>query len=448
MSSVLTNALTWIRRLRETFWFLPAVMVSAAVLLAEGVVALDRFVLGGTDPLAVFSPMGATGARGILAAIGGSMLTVAATSFSITISVIATASSTYGPRLVRNFMADRGNQFVLGVFTATFVYALLALRSVRSVEDGSTGEAFVPHVAVYLAIVLAIINVGVLVFFIHHIATSVRVSSLIKGARDEVFAAIDARYPRQHQDDAVHAPSNPTRGFAVAAAKDGFVDNIYVDHLVGVAAKADGLIEVLVRTGDHVVEGEALARLRLPDGSHDADDALCKSIRRGISLATTRSPSQDIRFSLALVTEMAVRALSPGTNDPYTANNAIAELASALVRLAYRPQALPGRTRDGQLRLYLPVIDHEDLLDDVFTDLRIHGAAEPTVVRSTLQLAGRIAQGPHEKMAGRAREHATRMMEAFEGADPHPYDVARMRRIAAEELGEQELGQADQAGAS
>ena len=213
MSSVLTRLLTRIRRLRETFWFLPGVMVLIAVILAEGLVALDRFAFEDvSDPIWLLSPMGVSGARGLLTAIGGSMLAVAATSFSITISVVATASSNYGPRLVRNFMADRGNQFVLGVFAATFVYALLVLRSVSSADDNVGREAFVPYVAVYLAIVLAIGNVGVLVYFIHHIATSVRVTSLINSVRCDLFDVIDERYPLEQPDNGVHAVPNPCRG--------------------------------------------------------------------------------------------------------------------------------------------------------------------------------------------------------------------------------------------
>ena len=232
----------------------------------------------------------------------------------------------------------------------------------------------------------------------------------------------------------------------MTAAHDGFVENVYTKHLLNVADGADAIIELVVQPGDHVIEGEPLARLEMPDqpdADADADASLLKAIRDGISLASTRSPTQDIRFSLALLTEMAVRALSPGTNDPYTANNAIAELGSGLVRLAHRPQVLPGRAKDGRLRVIVPVISREELLDDVFTDLRVHGASEPTVVRSTLQLAGRIARCRNEPMAIRAREHGARMLHAFQRGDPHPYDLDRMRQIARQEFGDDEFGDAD-----
>ena len=141
---------TWLQHARESFWFLPTVFGVGAIVLAVGLVECDRLLIGaGITDLPLLANLSATGGRAILAAIGGTMLGVAATSFSITISVLATTSSAYGPRLVRNFMADRGNQLVLAVLTSTFLYALIVLRSVRTEADSS--YAFVPVVAVGFA---------------------------------------------------------------------------------------------------------------------------------------------------------------------------------------------------------------------------------------------------------------------------------------------------------
>ena len=166
---------SWWYRLRESFWFVPLLCLVAALVLAQGMVSLDKAL---TDDLSsawfnwVYG-VGIDGSRAMLGAIGTSMLAVAATAFSITISVVVTASATYGPRLVGNFMADRGNQIVLGVFVATFVYSLMVLRTIRSEADDQS--SFVPHLAVNLAVLMAVADAVLLVWFIHHIAASVRV---------------------------------------------------------------------------------------------------------------------------------------------------------------------------------------------------------------------------------------------------------------------------------
>ena len=187
-----------VRRATESFWVLPAALGIGAVLLAELLLTLDRHVVGDTQ-VWVFSDLSATGSRSLLTTVGGSMLGVAATSFSITISVLATTSSTYGPRLVRNFMADRGNQLVLAVLTSSFVYCLVVLRAVRSEADG-VGD-FVPTVSVHVAVLIALLDVAVLVYFIHHIATSVQVTSLQQRVGRELDAVVELLYPAPVPDD-------------------------------------------------------------------------------------------------------------------------------------------------------------------------------------------------------------------------------------------------------
>ena len=179
---------------------------------------LDRVSRAAVRELPFFSELSADGGRSILTTIGTSMLTVAGTSFSITISVLATTSSTYGPRLVRNFMADRSNQFVLAMFTSTFLYCLIVLRSVRTAS--MTGSAFVPTLGVHLAVLLAVVDVAVLVYFIHHIATSVQITTLQKRCRSTSSARSTAPTPRSSPglDAGGERPRPPARAGASATA--------------------------------------------------------------------------------------------------------------------------------------------------------------------------------------------------------------------------------------
>ncbi len=224
-------------RLLQSFWFLPAVLCVLAVILAETLVVVDRRLadvdLGLLEIL--ITRVGESGSRDLLGAVAGSTLAVASTTFSITIAVLALSSSTYGPRLVRNFMADRGNQFVLGVFVATFLYSLLVLRAIRIPSDGG-GDYFVPHLAVNVAVLLAVLSIGVLVYFIHHISDRVQVWTLARQVRTDLLAAVDRLYPERIGEDVLEVedadglqhvpPGLETDGIPVASKEIGYVQGV------------------------------------------------------------------------------------------------------------------------------------------------------------------------------------------------------------------------------
>ncbi|PFG41721.1 putative membrane protein [Isoptericola jiangsuensis] len=371
----------WVTRARESFWFLPAVLGVLALVAAKGVVALDRALQdAGLTDLPLMDTLSADGGRAVLTAIAGSVLTVAATSFSITISVMATTSSAYGPRLVRNFMADRANQAVLAVFTATFLYALVVLGDVHSEGTG----AFVPTVAVHVAIVLAVVNVAVLVFFIHHIAQSVQVTTLQHRVRDELVAAVEVVFPADRGPDQVDA--DPAGGGTVVTARrSGYVQHVDGGALVRRAAEAGGRVDLLVGPGSHLVAGEPLARVR-----GDVDE-LTDAVHDHVTTGPSRTPYQDVAFAVQDLTEMAVRALSPGTNDPYTAASALDALGEGLVTVVERAPAPWGRTDDdGVLRLVVPWPTAQDLVTSVVTAVRTYALGAPVTLDAALRLLGRL----------------------------------------------------------
>ncbi|HEY9737247.1 MAG TPA: DUF2254 domain-containing protein, partial [Trichocoleus sp.] len=182
-------------KLKETlltsYWFVPTVMAASAIALAFGLVALDRTTPQDLEGLSWIYQGGADGARAVLSAIAGSMVTVAATAFSITIVALQLASSNYGPRLLRNFMQDRGNQVVLGTFIATFIYCLLVLRTIR----GEDYQLFVPQVSVTVGVMLAILSIGVLIYFIHHASTIIQVSHIIAEVSHDLKQVTDRLFP-------------------------------------------------------------------------------------------------------------------------------------------------------------------------------------------------------------------------------------------------------------
>ncbi|SDS01157.1 Uncharacterized membrane protein [Paraoerskovia marina] len=405
---------------RESFWFLPTALGVSAMVLAQLLVAFDRLLVSkGLTDLPLLDQLSASGGRAILTAIAGSVLTVAATSFSITISVMATTSSAYGPRLVRNFMADRANQLVLAVFTSTFLYSLVVLLSVRDQQDGDS--AFVPTVAVHVAVILAVLNVAFLVFFIHHIALSVQVTTLQTSVRNELVRVVGQVYE-----------DTEGRGAAVPSAEDGrvvesdgagYVQYVDVAALRRAAKSADSVVTVLAGPGDHVA-GEPLARV-----VGVADDDVDSAVRGAVTLGSARTPTQDVRFAVQQLTEMAVRALSPGTNDPYTAASAFDGLAAGLCRAVQAAPVARGCLDDeGELRVVMPWPGVELLIDDVLVAVRTYALGSPVALHAAIGLVERM-EDCAERVTVRSvlSEQVRELRGAYDATEPLDADAQPVR---------------------
>lgn len=426
------------RKVRDAFWFLPAVLGVLAVMLAEAMIALDERVdASSLGPFAgLVNQVGEAGSRDVLVAIASSMLTVAATGFSITIAVLATASATYGPRLVRNFMADRGNQLVLGVFTATFLYSLMVLRSIRSRSPAE--EAFVPHLAVNLAVLLAVLAVAILIYFIHHIADSVQVWTLATRVRTELLDTVERVYPRNPEERlsteedpgevAQRAAADGTRVFSDGI---GYVQDIAEARLVSEAAQRDIVIALRVRPGDHLIEHTPVADVWPPER---VDGAVADLVRSCLVTGHARTPQQDIGFAVRVLEEMAVRALSPSTNDPYTALNALDDLGAGLVRLAGRTMPSPFvHDEAGRLRLVSRHVDLEDLVDGVFDAMRTYAVNHATVLRRTLELARQIGEASVSPSTRTTLDrHVHLVVEAYARSGPQASDLLELQQLAGE----------------
>ncbi|AXH96387.1 DUF2254 domain-containing protein [Ornithinimicrobium avium] len=419
-----------IHRLGQRFWFVPALLCLVAVVLAELLVWVDgTWVLnlpGWAD--GIVYRVGETGSRDILGSIAGSALGVAGTTFSITMAVLALTSSSYGPRLVRNFMADRGNQVVLGVYVATFLYSLLVLRSIRTIGDpaDSQAEAFVPHLAVNFAVVLAVLNVGVLVYFIHHISSSIQIATISRRVRTDLFDTIDRLYPEHVGEEGDPVPGRQAwseQAEPVRASRAGYVTRVSGEELMDEARDADVRVDLHVRPGDYVVQGTLLASVH-PAGR--ATSQVRESIGGTVRVGDERDPFQDVSFAVQQLVELAVRALSPGTNDPFTAINALDDLSAGLSRLAARPMPSGWRAdKDGTVRVRTSPVDAGELTTTVLDNIRWYAVSSPAVMHAAVDLVERV--GARAEQPGLRSELAGQLAlleEAFRRGEQQPHDVA------------------------
>ncbi|TGN65725.1 DUF2254 domain-containing protein [Nocardioides eburneiflavus] len=340
------------RRLRDKFWVVPLLFAGAAVGLALALTALDDWFDTSLSLPLLFAG-GPEGARALLAAIITSMISFTALVFSITIVVLQLTSSQFSPRVLRTFLRDWVNQVALGVFVATFVYALVVLRAVRGTAQTDT---FVPQLAVTAAFGFVLASVVVFLVYIDHIAQSIRAATIVTRIAEETREVLDQRHPPDAAERSLLQPPE-SGGHRVDAEAPGVVQRVDDRALLELAEEHGVTICLLRAIGEFVPEGAPLVEVH---GDVVPDE---EALRAHVHLGKERALDEDVGFGLRQLIDIAERALSPGVNDPTTAVQVIDQLHDLLRRLATRP--LPPRQRitgAGRLAVHVPGPGFSDYL--------------------------------------------------------------------------------------
>ncbi|MEO6407923.1 MAG: DUF2254 domain-containing protein [Burkholderiaceae bacterium] len=405
--------------LRDSFGLIPGFMVLTGILGAVALVNVDRSGLVPTWLIesAWLYDGGGTGARTLLGVVAGSTIGVAGTVFSITIAALSLAAGQMGPRLLRNFTRDRGNQATLGAFLGTFSYALMVLRSVRTQSEGE----FVPHLSMSVGILLAFICVGTLVYFVGRMAGRINVDTVIELVSGELHAAIERVGTRAPQ--AEPPPASTWHGAEIVTdPRRGYVEHLDADQLADWADEHKTRLRLLVRPGDYVFPGAAFALVNPPV------DGVGEAIRDASTLKSERSSVHDLEYAVRQLVEVAVRALSPGINDPNTAIGALDRLGAALCNLA--PLALPNGVylRRERCVLLVSAVDYGGLVDAMFHLVRQNAAGSAAVLIRMLEVLTAVASG--ERAPARVAElerHADLILGDAQRDVKTPADLADLR---------------------
>ena len=351
--------------IRSSLWFVPSIMVVTSIGLALVLVEVDqRYRFDLPDTLPLLFGAGAEGSRGMLSTIAGSMITIAGLTFSLTIAALATASTQYTSRVLRNFMRDRHNQLVLGCFVGIFTYCLVVLRTVRGEAEG----LFVPSLAVFAALLLALLGIGVLVFFTHHIASSIQASTVIGAITDESLAVIERVFPSEG---------------GVDPASEDWDAVVRLDVEPGAFAAVDSPLL-------------SIANARLLDDGMRAKLCACVSVER------FRTVDQELGFGIRQLVDISLKALSPGVNDTTTAAMCVEHLGAVLAQLAPRVIPTSHRARDGRVRVITRGPSFAKLTNTAFDEIRRNAARNATIIERMMQAIGLTA-----RRAARCRRRCT-----------------------------------------
>jgi uncharacterized membrane protein len=423
----MTKLRHWWQTIRSSFWFVPAAIVLGAVGLATALITVESSIdLNVVERWPLFFGAGAAGARGLLTTVAGSMITVAGVVFSITLVALSMTSSQYTSRVIRNFMRDRVNQTVLGVFVGIFAYCLVVLRTIHGGDEGS----FVPSLAVLAGLILAFVGIAFLIYFIHHISVSIQASSIIATTAQETIAAVDHLFPEGLGEDGDEAADGNLPTFlahqpwsAVPARKTGYLESINADALLALARERGTILRMERGIGEFVVEGTPLVSMTGPGG---LDDETTAKLNAAYVISRQRTVETNAAFGIRQIVDIALKALSPGINDTTTAVMCVDYLAAILVRLADRRIASSGCPDQGELRVIARGPSFESLLGEAFDQIRQNAAGNVAIMLrmlGALQTIASLTASPGRRRA--VRERVQWIADLAARTIASPYDRAR-----------------------
>lgn len=388
--------------LSSSFWFIPGILVALSIPAALFTLSIDEQYISELERTVpgLFGG-GSEAARELLSTIAGSLITVISIAFSITIVALQQASTQYSPRVLRNFTKDRGNQIVLGVYAATFTYALLILRSVRTSTDDAAG--FIPALSISFALILTLACIGLLIYFISHVSASLQVEYIISRIHEDLIRQIDTLYPEQIgvAVDDNRQPKDIFSGLngrgdlhTVRAQQAGFIRAVNENVLSLTSKEGVRAVYIMPHVGEFVLEGAPIITIGVegPIDSH-----LESMLKQAVIVDSQRSVEQDPLFAIRQLVDVALRALSPSMNDPTTAEYCLYYLGDTLSKLANREFPSKQRYLETGIDVVANRPNWPDFVAESFSQIRI-AASDNLHVSNTLvevieKIAGNLPQG-------------------------------------------------------
>ncbi len=420
--------------LRTNLWLVPAIESMTAVALFAATVSIDEAASRGALQLPPWVISGSPdAARQILSSMAGAIITVVGVVFSIMIVTLTLASQQFGPRMLRTFIRDRGAQVTLGTFVATFIYAMLTLISI--------GSNFVPHLSVTVALALTVIDLGVLIYFIHHIAVAIQLPAVIASIAHDLAKAVDAETAPARAGDTPAGPGAALNGTApasgpsaeilltrldrsgrvVVASASGYLRFVQHATLVRIAAEHNAIIRLHYRPGHFLTKDHPIATVWPPE----AATAIGRRLETVHITGPLRTLSQDIAFGIDQLVEIAIRALSPAVNDTFTALTCIDWLSDSLCKIAveWHPQSYHRDPR-GNIRLITVPVSYERLVQRSFEQIRQAADGMPAVLIRQLDALSKVMAVAPPDRAQILLDQAAMIARVGERTVPEPADQA------------------------
>jgi uncharacterized membrane protein len=385
---------------RHQLSFIPMLYVGAAVVVVHMVLWVDSLLLDRSPPL--WTTTTVESARAVFSAMSGGLITSITLLLSMTFVAMQLASTQFSPRTLRDWLGNRPLQHAVGLVLGTTVFCLLALRSTRDLGDDAT--AVVPHVTVLVAVGLGVLSLVAVVRAVDHLSHSVQVEAVAQRVTNETIEVIRAleataegQAPNVVPASGAHlereAMSVPEGSTAIEAPRAGWIQQVDQDAIF--EALPDGSTAYVVASiGGYVTDRSPLAWVDASAGTQAGATSTCSddhidAIIKAFAIGESRTMQQDIEFGIVQLTDIAVRALSPGVNDPTTAAEMIVHLGSVMAALWEQPERSTTQRRNGRTIVqHRP--PHGEYLRRAFEPIHLHGAGDAHVLDTLLHTLGHL----------------------------------------------------------
>lgn len=415
-------------KLLNSFWFIPSLFLIASLVLSILCIKLDDYVQTQERYSWSWLTTTATSSRAMLSTMAGAMVTVTGVVFSITMLTLAQTSSQYGSRLLRSVLQSNVTQFTLGVFLSTTVFCFVVLRNVREFGDADSREAFVPHISTLASLVLGLISLIVFIYFVHQVSRAIEAQTIVRVVSNELLSAIDRLFPQKigeepEEDDPtdIRFLNMPLR--VIRSDKLGYLQSINGESLLEYATEHDLVLHVGYMPGQFVYKDSILCAIHT--GNHEnLPTNFDQIINDCFILGNRRTPRQDIECPINELVEVAVRALSPGINDPFTALSCVDHLCNALIQLVQRKQAPDVRADEsGAVRLYLDSSDIHAMINTSFNQIRQYAGGAPAILIRIVEGLTEIAKFTTDsKTLSTLERHCNMLSRTCEATVPEAED--------------------------
>ena len=374
--------------LRSSFWFVPCLFLIGSIILALGLIEIDgRYDHSWISDWPRLFGAGASASRGMLTSIASSTMSMMTVAFSMTLVTLALASSQYSSRILRSFMRSRKTQVVLGIFAGIFTYCLIVLRTVRGGDDSE----YIPSISVFVGFILAVVGVGALVLFIHHIASSIQASNIVGSVAEDTLATIKKIFPEMMGDgkDEENVEDVPEFRKSVLAKKSGYIQSINEQELIKIACQWDIVIKMNYGIGEFVVAGMPIVSI---SSESDMNEKEANKIREIFNIQRNRTIEQDALFGIRQIVDVALKALSPGVNDTTTGVMCINYLTVICAQLTMRKIPSTYRFDNKKLRVVARAPDYEQFLRESFDQIRYNAKDNVTIIKELLNAIDILSQ--------------------------------------------------------
>lgn len=384
---------TW-DRLKVSFWFAPLVMSFMAILLSRLMIWLDARI---PDQILenshIILSSNVDQQRTLLVGMATSILATAGVVFSLLTLPLSTVASQYGSRLLRIFLGDRTTQFVLGMFVGAFVYCIASATSIPPIAVQSEGH----QLAATFGLLFMLASFASLILLVQHISIMLQAPQIAAAAGTELMEVVRTEIPDNASSLAERSQTSQqtpilveTEGYPIRVRRAGYIQYIDPGYMVTLVQQQDLVIRLLCKPGHFVSPGDVVARV-WPIGS--VDKKLGKQLCRAFVIGKVRTPTQDVEYAVNQLVEMALRAMSPAINDPFTAITCLDYIGNGLAHFAGEVKGTSNLyDRDNKLRLIYEPVRFDELLNAAFDMLRHASCDNASVLLHMLEVIAGVGQ--------------------------------------------------------